>query len=91
MLLAPVEGCKTNDSVSLRSQKSKVLYYTDTSNFCMSQLQLVSQWPSDSLEHSSARMCALVSHVAEMQNEAPYELVLNLTGMVLGLPELRAL
>lgn len=29
---------------------------------------------------SSARVCAPVSHVAAMQNEAPYEVVLKLTG-----------
>lgn len=57
----------------------------------MSQLQSVSQWLSDSLDHSSARVCAPVSHVAALQNEAPYELVLKLTGTVLGLPELRTL
>lgn len=57
----------------------------------MSQLQLVSQWPSDSLGHYSACVCAPVSRVAAMQNEAPCELGLKLTGTVLGLPGLRAL
>lgn len=86
-----LRAAKLKDSVSLCPQKSKVVYNTDTSNFCMSQLQLVLQWPSDSLGHYSACVCAPVSHVAAMQNEAPCELGLKLTGTVLGLPGLRAL
>lgn len=47
-------------SLSLCSQKSKVVYNTDISIFCMSQLQLFLLRPSGSLEHFSLCVCVCV-------------------------------
>lgn len=59
----------------------------------MSQFQLFLLCPLGSLEHFTVCVCAhtRLAHLAAMQNKTQYELIVKLTGPILGLSVLTAL